>query len=115
MCSSDLALFPRVAAVVHHGGAGTVAAGLRAGRPTLICPFGVDQPFWAKRVHAAGCGPLPLAASKITAAALAGRLTELVNTPIYAETAGRLAEKIGGENGLANAVRLIEDAEVASA
>ena len=42
-------LFPQVAAVVHHGGAGTTAAGLRAGRPTVICPFMGDQPFWGKR------------------------------------------------------------------
>ena len=44
-------LFPRVAAVVHHGGAGTTAAGLRAGLPTVIVPFTVDQPFWGWRVH----------------------------------------------------------------
>ena len=104
-------LFPRVAAVVHHGGAGTVAAGLRAGRPTLICPFGVDQPFWAKRVHALGCGPLPLPARKITAAALSGRLTELVSTPAYAEAAGRVAGRIAAEDGLAEAARLIEAVE----
>ncbi|MEM8558775.1 MAG: glycosyltransferase, partial [Bacteroidota bacterium] len=47
-------LFPRMAVVVHHGGAGTTAAGLRAGRPSVICPFFVDQPFWGRRVHALG-------------------------------------------------------------
>jgi len=45
-------LFKHVSAVVHHGGAGTTAAGLRAGLPTLICPLAVDQPFWGRRVHA---------------------------------------------------------------
>ena len=49
-------LFPQVAAVVHHGGAGTTAAGLRAGRPTVICPFFGDQPFWGRRVHELGVG-----------------------------------------------------------
>ena len=52
-------LFPRVAAVVHHGGAGTTAAGLRAGRPTLICPFVGDQPFWGSQIDQLGSGPNP--------------------------------------------------------
>jgi sterol 3beta-glucosyltransferase len=53
-------LFPRVAAVVHHGGAGTTAAGLRAGRPTVIVPFFGDQPFWGRIVAARGVGPQPI-------------------------------------------------------
>ncbi|MGM7671485.1 glycosyltransferase [Microbacterium sp. A93] len=52
-------LFPRVSAVVHHGGSGTTAAGLRAGRPTLICPILGDQPFWGSRIHELGAGPAP--------------------------------------------------------
>ena len=39
-------LFPRMAAVVHHGGVGTTAAGLAAGVPSIITPFFADQPFW---------------------------------------------------------------------
>jgi sterol 3beta-glucosyltransferase len=53
-------LFPRVAAVVHHGGAGTTAAGLRASRPTLICPFLGDQPFWGHQIDHLRAGPKPL-------------------------------------------------------
>lgn len=53
------ALFPRCAAVVHHGGAGSTAAGLRAGRPSLVVPFLGDQPFWGAQVHAIGAGPEP--------------------------------------------------------
>ena len=49
-------LFPKTAAVVHHGGMGTTAAGLRAGVPTVIAPFGVDQPFWARGSDPSGCG-----------------------------------------------------------
>ncbi len=52
-------LFPRMAAVVHHGGAGTTAAGLRAGVPTVVCPFFGDQPYWGERVAALGAGPKP--------------------------------------------------------
>lgn len=53
-------LFPQMKAVVHHGGAGTTATGLRHGKPTLIIPFGGDQPFWGERVYAMGCGPKPI-------------------------------------------------------
>ncbi|MCP4593378.1 MAG: glycosyltransferase family 1 protein, partial [bacterium] len=53
-------LFPRTAAVVHHGGAGTTGAGLRAGVPGIVVPFGGDQPFWARRVEALGVGPAPI-------------------------------------------------------
>jgi sterol 3beta-glucosyltransferase len=53
-------LFPRVAAVVHHGGAGTTAAGIRAGIPSLLIPFHGDQPFWGRRVAELGVGPEPL-------------------------------------------------------
>lgn len=53
-------LFPQVAAVVHHGGAGTTAAGLRAGKPSIICPFMADQPFWGKLIYQQGMGPEPI-------------------------------------------------------
>lgn len=55
-------LFPRVSAVVHHGGAGTTAIGLKCGKPTMIVPFFGDQPFWGAMVGKAGAGakePIP--------------------------------------------------------
>jgi sterol 3beta-glucosyltransferase len=60
-------IFPRVAAVVHHGGAGTTAAGLRAGKPTIITPFGGDQVFWQKAVSRLGVGPLAPPFKRLTA------------------------------------------------
>jgi sterol 3beta-glucosyltransferase len=60
-------LFDRVAAVVHHGGAGTTAAGLVAGKPTFICPFFGDQPFWGQMVNRAGCGPPPCPINQVCA------------------------------------------------
>ncbi|XP_057985076.1 sterol 3-beta-glucosyltransferase UGT80A2 isoform X1 [Hevea brasiliensis] len=53
-------LFLQCKAVVHHGGAGTTAAGLKAACPTTIVPFFGDQPFWGERVHARGVGPPPI-------------------------------------------------------
>ena len=64
-------LFSRVMGVVHHGGAGTTSAGLRAGRPTFICPFFGDQHFWGERVFITGLGPKPCPASKLTETILA--------------------------------------------
>ncbi len=67
-------LFARVNAVVHHGGAGTTAAGLRAGVPSIIIPFFADQPFWGERVAALGVGPKPIPRKKLTAEKLLRRL-----------------------------------------
>lgn len=103
-------LFPRMAAVVHHGGASTTAAGLRAGRPTLVCPFGLDQPFWGRRVHALGAGPAPLPQKRLSATGLARALTDLVDHPSYGKTAGALAAAIAREDGVAAAVAAIEEA-----
>ena len=59
-------LFPRMAAVVHHGGAGTTAAGLRAGRPSVLVPYFADQPFWAGRVTELGVGPRAIPRRRIS-------------------------------------------------
>lgn len=101
-------LFPRMAAVVHHGGAGTTAAGLRAGRPTVIVPFFADQPFWGSRVHDIGAGPKPIKRRKLTAETLAAALREATGTPEIAATAARIGDEIRVEDGVANAVALIE-------
>ncbi|CAN0102904.1 unnamed protein product, partial [Heterosigma akashiwo] len=60
-------LMPRVGAVVHHGGAGTVAAGLRAGKPTFVCPFFGDQHFWGALMSERGVGPPPCPVRNLTA------------------------------------------------
>lgn len=101
-------LFPRVTAVVHHGGAGTTAAGLRAGRPTLICPVLGDQPFWGARVHALEAGPPPLPLRKATATTLSARIEELLSSTRYADRAASLARGIAREDGTGEAVRILE-------
>lgn len=101
-------LFPHMAAAVHHGGAGTTASSLRNGLPTLVIPFGGDQPFWAERVYEAHCGPKPIPREHLTADLLAERLYELTSTPEYAEKAAQMGEKLRSEHGCANAAALIE-------
>ncbi|GMG83026.1 glycosyltransferase [Paralimibaculum aggregatum] len=102
------ALFPLMAAAVHHGGAGTTAAALHAGRPMLICPAGVDQPFWGARIAALGCGPAPLPLKRLAPGPLAERLRALTGRPAYAEAAGRIAETLSMEDGIVSAARAIE-------
>ncbi|MFN2139625.1 MAG: glycosyltransferase [Candidatus Promineifilaceae bacterium] len=100
-------LFPRMAAVVHHGGAGTTAAGLRAARPTVICPFMGDQPFWGSRIHALGAGPEPIPQKKLTPENLAAALRHAVDGPEMRARAETVAEGIRSENGVANAIAII--------
>jgi sterol 3beta-glucosyltransferase len=101
-------LFPRITAVVHHGGSGTTAAGLRAGRPTLICPVLGDQPFWGNRVHTMGVGPAPLALRHVTPEKLAQRITELVTSETFAHKAAVIGERIRAEDGTGEAVRALQ-------
>ncbi|WP_221088598.1 glycosyltransferase [Deinococcus aquaedulcis] len=100
-------LFPRVSAVVHHGGAGTTAAGLRAGVPSVITPFFGDQPFWGERVRTLGAGPAPIPQRRLTARRLADALRQ-TQTPALRERAADLGRRIRTEDGVAEAIRLIE-------
>lgn len=101
-------LFPRVSAVVHHGGCGTTAAGLRAGRPTVICPFFGDQPFWGTRVHALGVGPKAIPQKRLTVQKLASAIRQAVTDPSLREAAAELGRRIRAEDGVGNAVAFIE-------
>jgi sterol 3beta-glucosyltransferase len=107
-------LFPKTAAVVHHGGAGTTAAGLRAGKPSVIIPFFGDQPFWGKRVHDLGAGPKPIPQRKLNADRLAEALVEAVTNRGMMEAAAEMGRRIRRENGVADAVALIEKLALSS-
>jgi len=104
------ALFPLMSAVVHHGGAGSTAAGLRAGRPTLVCPLTVDQPFWAHHVWKLGCGPKPQPMNRLRAESFAEGLRELTQTESYRRRAREIAEAMAREDGVARAIEVIERA-----
>jgi sterol 3beta-glucosyltransferase len=96
-----------VHAVVHHGGVGTTAAGIRASRPTQIVSFFGDQPYWGRCVELMGMGPRPLHRTKLTTKRLEEALTDLVSTPTYAERAERAGEVVRGEDGVRRAVDVI--------
>ncbi|GEL24757.1 glycosyl transferase [Pseudonocardia sulfidoxydans NBRC 16205] len=92
-------LFPRMAAVVHHGGAGTAGAAFTAGVPVVTVPVYADQPLWAARARALGVGPEPLPQARLTAAALAERITDATTRPEFRRTAARLAAAIVDDDG----------------
>lgn len=97
-------LFPRVHAVVHHGGAGTTGAALQAGVPSVIVPFAVDQPFWAGRVEALGVGGKSISRRKLNVDNLVASLQQALGDVKIQQAAQRLGEKIRTENGVAHAV-----------
>ncbi len=101
-------LFSRVTAVVHHGGAGTTAAGLRAGKPTVVVPFFGDQSFWAWRVHQLGAGPKWIPRKRLTAEKLATAILQAVNDPTITERASDIGKRIRSEDGLQVGVELVE-------
>ena len=101
-------LFPQMAAVVHHGGAGTTSMGLWAGIPSIVTPFMGDQPFWGQRVYELGVGPRPIPRQRLTVDRLAESIRCAVSDTAMRKRAARLGERIRAENGIARAVAVIE-------
>ncbi|KAF9914044.1 Sterol 3-beta-glucosyltransferase [Lobosporangium transversale] len=95
-------LFPRVAGVVHHGGAGTTAAGLRAGIPTVIKPFFGDQHFWAQRIEDAGVG---VWCHDLTVKKLSSALKTITTNEKMIKKAQAIGEKIRAEDGVGTAIQ----------
>jgi sterol 3beta-glucosyltransferase len=101
-------LFPRCSAIIHHGGAGTTAAALRSGRPNLVLPLAVDQPFWAGCIHACGASPAPLAARTLTAAQVAAAVGQALESEAIRRNAASLGAAIRSEAGLEKAIEIID-------
>lgn len=101
-------LFERVAAVIHHGGAGTTAAGLRAGKPSMVIPHLADQPFWGRRVYELGVGAKPVTRHTLTIEKLAAGIQQITSDLTMQRKAAELGAQIRGENGIEHAVKLIE-------
>jgi len=97
-------LFPRTAALVHHGGTGTTHTGLGAGRPTVVVPFFTDQPFWGRRVAASRVGPAPVPRKQLSVDRLAAAIQRALADPSIRQRAGRMGQAIRKEAGVARAV-----------
>ncbi|AKG21509.1 glycosyltransferase [Calothrix sp. 336/3] len=102
-------LFPRVAAVVHHGGAGTTSAGLRAGIPTIIIPYFGDQGFWGERVTQLGVGVKPIPRKQLTARKLAEAIQQVLTDADMCQRAANLGARIQAEEGIIGVVAVIEE------
>ena len=100
-------LLPRCKMLIHHGGAGTVAAGLRAGIPQVVVPFMTDQPFWARRVHSVGAAPKPILVKRLSVERLTQAISEASGDNIR-QRAHTLGQSIYKEDGVMRAVELIE-------
>ncbi|KAK9903642.1 hypothetical protein M0R45_001065 [Rubus argutus] len=96
-------LFPQCSAVVHHGGAGTTATGLRAGCPTTIVPFFGDQFFWGDRIHEKELGPAPIPISQLSVESLSDAIKFMLD-PEVKSRALEIAKLIENEDGVAAAV-----------
>jgi len=100
-------LFPHIQATVHHGGVGTVAASLRAGKPMAICPFLGDQPFWGRRIAEIKCGPKPLDRRRLTVETLTDAISAITSDSMKHHTS-TVGERIRNERGVSEAVKFIE-------
>lgn len=102
-------LFPRVRAVIHHGGAGTTAAGLTAGVPSIIVPFHGDQPFWGQKVRELGVGPKPIPRKELTISKLTKAIEEVGKSKEIIENAAKRGSEIRAENGIQKAISVINE------
>lgn len=101
-------LFSKVSAVVHHGGAGTFASALAAGRPQVVCPFTDDQPFNARRAHAIGVAAEPQPQRTLNAKSLGAAIRLVINSDRIAASAWELGSRIRAEDGVAAAVEILQ-------
>lgn len=101
-------LFSQTAAVVHHGGSGTTAAGLRAGKATVICPFIADQPFWGQVLHELGVSPKPIPQKQLTVDNLTSAITTAVTDAEMQRRAATVGEQVRAEDGITKAIAVLQ-------
>ncbi|MBP2366413.1 glycosyltransferase [Pseudonocardia parietis] len=101
-------LFPRTAAVVHHGGAGTTGATLRGGVPSVPVPVFADQPLWSRRLVELGCAPEVIPFRGLEVSRLAGAVRAAVREPRYRAAAQRMSRAVTGDDGAGAVVELVE-------
>jgi sterol 3beta-glucosyltransferase len=101
-------LFPRMGMVIHHGGSGTTAFAFRSGKPACIVPFVFDQFYWGERVASLGVGPEPIRFKALTVERLERAIRTGVDDLQIQGRAADLGEKIRAENGIQNALNVID-------
>lgn len=101
-------LFPRMAAIVHHGGSGTTGFALRSGVPSMVVPFTADQPFWGRRTQKLGVGHAPIPFAKLTPADLAAAITTMTTDRDMQRRAADLRDAMTGERGIQRAVTVVQ-------
>lgn len=106
--SAHATIFPKCAAVVHHGGSGTTQSSLLAGVPSVVVAHIADQFFWGLELERLGVSGRTLSRKQLSAASLARSLSRVLSSPAMAERAAELGASMKGEDGLGNAVKLIE-------
>jgi len=99
-------LFSKVSAVCHHGGAGTSAAGFKAGIPSIIFPFALDQYAWAQKAYDLGIGPKPIPIKKLTSEKFAESIRYAMQEKVISN-AKELAKNIASENGARDCAKVI--------
>lgn len=96
-------LFRQVSCVIHHGGAGTTAAGLALGLPTIIIPFFGDQQFWGNIVARAGAGPEPIPHKNLNLQNLSDAILKALEATTL-DRAQMIARKMQDESGVRHGV-----------
>lgn len=101
-------LFPRMAMVIHHGGSGTTAFGLRSGIPSCVVSFVFDQHYWGKRIAELGVGPKPIRYKELTAERLQEVIRSGIGNSQIRQKVAELGKKIRTESGIENALKIFE-------
>jgi len=102
-------LLPKTSLIIHHGGSGTTAFGLRSGVPSVVVPFVFDQFYWGKRIMELGAGPVTVPFRKLNVKRLRDMILSGVGNLQMQEKAKEIADKIRSENGIQNAVDVIRN------
>lgn len=100
-------LFPKMAAVVHHGGAGTVHAAACAGVPQIIIPQGVKQYFWGESIYRLKLGTKPVRLSKITSKVLLSAINEVISNTEIKNSAYKMGQHLQNQDGIKEAVEML--------
>ena len=101
-------LFPQMQGIIHHGGAGTCAASLQAGVPSLVVPFFGDQFFWGQQMVRSGAGITPIQVQYLTVERLSRAIMELIGNPGLKIKAKAISQHIRQEDGVTKALKFFE-------